>query len=673
MNRNQRMQSGVLFFLALMLALSQPLSAKPVVIGVQPDADQQVLMESGSQILTSRKASSTVMMRTPEPVEGSRVQIGFLFANNGTSPVNVGPENLTSGQIPVVSYDTLLAEQRKREKLGSLAESLRALGNTMTAASTGGRQVQTYSTNGYVDCGFACNATYRGWGTATVYDPYLAQQAKQQAEAQNRQRFAALRAESVDARSAISLNLRTTTVMPGQTLTAILTFEVPKTVRRAKKATPITLYVRMGSDVHVLSGFAGPIGTLPPPASFAKRSSVAIPGYTGAAVPSNTVVAPTDAYARGVAYYYGQGVSKDYATAASWYQKAADQGLANAQYNLGVMYEGGQGVPQDYATAVSWYRKAAGQGLANAQYNLGVMYEGGQGVSKDYATAASWFRQAAEQGFANAQNNLAVMYEKGQGVPQDFATAINWYRKAAEQGVPLAQNNLGVMYEKGQGVPQDFANAINWYRKAAEQGVPLAQHNLGAIYQNGQGVPQDLTIAANWYRKAAEQGVSLAQHNLGAMYHFGQGVPRDFATAANWYRMAAGQGLANAQYSLGLMYQSGLGVPRDVATAANWYRKAADQGLANAQDNLGVMYQNGHGVPRDFATAANWYRMAADQGLATAQYSLGLMYQNGLGVPRDVATAANWYRKAADQGLGTAKQALGELGSKSPGKVLTVM
>ncbi|MCX8500810.1 MAG: hypothetical protein ORO03_03835 [Alphaproteobacteria bacterium] len=37
-------------------------------------------------------------------------------------------------------------------------------------------------------------------------------------------------------------------------------------------------------------------------------------------------------------------------------------------------------MPQDYAQAVSWYRKAAEQGHANAQFNLGIMYGKGQGV-----------------------------------------------------------------------------------------------------------------------------------------------------------------------------------------------------------------------------------------------------------------------------------------------------
>jgi TPR repeat protein len=37
----------------------------------------------------------------------------------------------------------------------------------------------------------------------------------------------------------------------------------------------------------------------------------------------------------------------------------AEQGDANAQYNLGVSYANGLGVPEDDAEAVRWYRLAA--------------------------------------------------------------------------------------------------------------------------------------------------------------------------------------------------------------------------------------------------------------------------------------------------------------------------
>ena len=52
------------------------------------------------------------------------------------------------------------------------------------------------------------------------------------------------------------------------------------------------------------------------------------------------------------------------------------------------------------------YRKAAEQGDANAQYNLGVCYEKGEGVKKDLSQAVQWYRKAAEQGMPGAQSKL---------------------------------------------------------------------------------------------------------------------------------------------------------------------------------------------------------------------------------------------------------------------------
>jgi TPR repeat protein len=43
-------------------------------------------------------------------------------------------------------------------------------------------------------------------------------------------------------------------------------------------------------------------------------------------------------------------------------------------------------------------RKAAEQGNADAQFNLAVAYENGAGVPKNLAEAAKWYLKAAEQG-----------------------------------------------------------------------------------------------------------------------------------------------------------------------------------------------------------------------------------------------------------------------------------
>src|SRR5271154_6828431 len=58
----------------------------------------------------------------------------------------------------------------------------------------------------------------------------------------------------------------------------------------------------------------------------------------------------------------------------------AQGGDPDAEFDIGYVYETGEGVPQDYAQAAIWYRKAAEQGNANSQYDLALLYNTGQGV-----------------------------------------------------------------------------------------------------------------------------------------------------------------------------------------------------------------------------------------------------------------------------------------------------
>jgi hypothetical protein len=117
----------------------------------------------------------------------------------------------------------------------------------------------------------------------------------------------------------------------------------------------------------------------------------------------------------------------------------AESGDPSAQFKMGVSYEYGEGVPQDYAQAAVWYRKAAEQGRAPseapvlAQFALAVLYERGQGVPQNYAQAASWYRKAADRDHRGAQAALSVLHAAGQGVPQDLVAAHMWLNIAASR------------------------------------------------------------------------------------------------------------------------------------------------------------------------------------------------------------------------------------------------
>src|SRR3989442_1062504 len=63
------------------------------------------------------------------------------------------------------------------------------------------------------------------------------------------------------------------------------------------------------------------------------------------------------------AYTVGDGVIKDYVKAYELFRKAADKGVAEAQNGMGYFhYSGLGGAKKDFAAAAAWYRKAAEQG-----------------------------------------------------------------------------------------------------------------------------------------------------------------------------------------------------------------------------------------------------------------------------------------------------------------------
>jgi TPR repeat protein len=96
----------------------------------------------------------------------------------------------------------------------------------------------------------------------------------------------------------------------------------------------------------------------------------------------------------------------------------------------------------DYATASREFLPLAEQGNADAQFNLGIMYANGRGVPENDAEAVKWFRKAVEQGYAEAQNNLGFMYANGRGVPENDVKAHMWWSLAKAQGDKDAPGGL---------------------------------------------------------------------------------------------------------------------------------------------------------------------------------------------------------------------------------------
>lgn len=124
-------------------------------------------------------------------------------------------------------------------------------------------------------------------------------------------------------------------------------------------------------------------------------------------------------------------------SAEQWFHKAAAQGNEEAQFHLAKTYE------RDWEGSMKALRKLANQrckiarffieaeeGLANAQFELGLCYYNGKWVDVDYSEAVKWFRLAAEQKHGWACTKLAEMYRDGEGVMWSSRQSAMWRNRA---------------------------------------------------------------------------------------------------------------------------------------------------------------------------------------------------------------------------------------------------
>ena len=112
----------------------------------------------------------------------------------------------------------------------------------------------------------------------------------------------------------------------------------------------------------------------------------------------------------------------------------AQSGDVWAMLNMGAAYDNGTfGQQVDPEKAVFWYRKAAQKGLAKAQFALAHSYATGNGLKQSYIKALPWMHQAALQGEVDAMYLLGVMYAEGLGTTIDVEQAKSWLEKAAAQ------------------------------------------------------------------------------------------------------------------------------------------------------------------------------------------------------------------------------------------------
>lgn len=121
-------------------------------------------------------------------------------------------------------------------------------------------------------------------------------------------------------------------------------------------------------------------------------------------------------YKLGLAYEHGHlQCPIDPHRSIAWYSRAAEQEDSNAELALSGWYlTGAEGVlRQNDTEAYLWAKKAADRGLAKAEYAVGYYTETGVGTSPNLDTAKEWYTRAASHGDAKAIQRLQLFSQQG--------------------------------------------------------------------------------------------------------------------------------------------------------------------------------------------------------------------------------------------------------------------
>ena len=131
----------------------------------------------------------------------------------------------------------------------------------------------------------------------------------------------------------------------------------------------------------------------------------------------------------------------------------------------------------DYTAAVSIWRPLAENGDADAEFNLGQAYRLGRGVPTNLAAAQTWFERAANQGHVDAETTLGLLLFQN----NDQSSGLKWLKKAADQNEPRAQLVYGTALFNGDGVTQDPLLGYAYVSRAAGQGLEPARQTLAQL------------------------------------------------------------------------------------------------------------------------------------------------------------------------------------------------
>lgn len=203
----------------------------------------------------------------------------------------------------------------------------------------------------------------------------------------------------------------------------------------------------------------------------------------------------------------GTGGAVDLKSAEAHFRTAGEAGFPQGHYGVAEVLR----LQNKLADAIAPYQRAAEAGIAEADFWLGCFASQGLGRPRDEKTAAQHFLKAALGGHLVSEAIAADVLRQGAGVPPDPEGAKRWDAEVEKFENADVVATVGSLYVEGRLVRRDPARALHFLRKAAERGQAAAQRLAGTLLATGEAGERDLGEAYQWLWLASRNGQADAE------------------------------------------------------------------------------------------------------------------------------------------------------------------
>ena len=355
--------------------------------------------------------------------------------------------------------------------------------------------------------------------------------------------------------------------------------------------------------------------------------------------------------------------------AAYWFQAAAKQGSAPAQYNTGRCFLAGYGVEKNAHAALEYFKLAAEQELPPAQFETARLLLSGIPAAPDAAPARMAVAPDEKAAVELLEKLLIKRYSPALLLYADYLIK-NQHGKNPQKIIALLEAAITAGDNTAQMRLADFllsrTDSFRNEKRArrllenASATDPEAMAKLAFAVENGFGAPPEPEKAFALYQQALEKKfIPLAASRLANYYYTGSfGVKQDIAKAVELYTRAAVAGIPDAITQLGICSKNGIGMQVNKTQAFELFFQAAKMDYAPAQYELAKCFAEGEGTAADQRGAFYWFNQAAMRYDPRAMLETGKRYWQGNGTAPDAAKAAAYLEQAYANGMNEALELL---------------